>query len=316
MEEPPSPETLVPVEVDRRRFLTWLVAAPTLVVAARMGLDVSPAHAEPPPGSAAFDLYLSLRSDGRVSATLPRTEMGQGITTGVAMLVAEELETPLDTVDVHTADADPRWLIQLTGLSTTMRYLSGPLRAAAASARARLVTAAAHRWRLPAHGLTTAQGEVRAPDGRRAGDGELAQEAGGGCAPRGSPRRRVRCEPRTAAGPGMANWPRRRRACCCRRFRPCPRHRLHIRWSASPPGASTRTTSSPARPATPSTWTSPVRCPRWWPGRPRCAARSRSMMPRRPSGFRAWWAWSPCPRAWRWQPRTSPGRSPRAMPSG
>jgi len=179
MEEPPSPETLVPVEVDRRRFLTWLVAAPTLVVAARMGLDVSPAHAEPPPGSAAFDLYLSLRSDGRVSATLPRTEMGQGITTGVAMLVAEELETPLDTVDVHTADADPRWLIQLTGLSTTMRYLSGPLRAAAASARARLVTAAAHRWRLPAHGLTTAQGEVRAPDGRRAGYGELAQEAAG-----------------------------------------------------------------------------------------------------------------------------------------
>ncbi len=163
-------DSAVSVVVGRRRFLTWVMASPALVVAARVQAAVAP-------GDATFDLYIAIRSDGHIITTLPRTEMGQGITTGVAMLVAEELDARLNAVDVRTADADPRWLIQLTGMSTTMRYLAGPLRAAAAHARARLVTAAAHLWRLPASSLTTAQGEVLAPDGRRAGYGELAQRA-------------------------------------------------------------------------------------------------------------------------------------------
>lgn len=181
MADTPNPETVVPVEIDRRRFLTWLVAAPTLVVAARLG-QAEAAEGEAPLQSAAagetsFNVYIAIHADGQVLATLPRTEMGQGITTGVAMLVAEELDTGLASVDVRTADADSRWTIQLTGLSSTMRYLAGPIRAAAASARARLVTAAASRWWVPAHTLTTANGEVRAPDGRRAGYGELAEDA-------------------------------------------------------------------------------------------------------------------------------------------
>jgi isoquinoline 1-oxidoreductase beta subunit len=181
MADTQTPETGTSGGVERRRFLTWLVAAPTLMVAARWGLDVPSACAAetpaPDPTETPLDLYITLRSDGRVLTTLPRTEMGQGITTGVAMLVAEELDAPLSSVDVRSADADPRWLIQLTGLSSTMRYLSGPLRAAAADARARLITAAAHRWQVLALTLSTANGEVRAPDGRRATYGELAQEA-------------------------------------------------------------------------------------------------------------------------------------------
>ncbi|RKH18962.1 xanthine dehydrogenase family protein molybdopterin-binding subunit [Corallococcus sp. CA047B] len=173
-------DTAAPGVMDRRRFLTWVVASPTLMIAARLGLDLPPAAAAEAPVTEAatpLSLLLALQSDGRVVTTLPRTEMGQGITTAVAMLVAEELDLALSAVDVRSADADPRWLIQLTGLSTTMRYLSGPLRAAAADARARLITAAAHRWRVLALTLTTANGEVRAPDGRRVGYGELAGEA-------------------------------------------------------------------------------------------------------------------------------------------
>jgi isoquinoline 1-oxidoreductase beta subunit len=173
-------DSSVSVVVGRRRFLTWVVASPALVVAARLEAAVTP-------GEATFDLYIAIRSDGRIMTTLPRTEMGQGITTGVAMLVAEELDADLGAVDVRTADADSRWLIQLTGLSSTMRYLAGPLRAAAAHARARLVTAAAHLWRLPASSLTTAHGEVVAPDGRRAGYGELAQRAASVLVPEVSP---------------------------------------------------------------------------------------------------------------------------------
>ncbi|MCE9669850.1 molybdopterin-dependent oxidoreductase [Myxococcus stipitatus] len=169
-----------PSGLDRRRFLTWVVAAPTLMVAARLGLEVPEARAAAPASeedATALSLYIALQEDGRVVATLPRTEMGQGITTAVAMLVAEELDLPLDAVEVRGVGVDSRWLIQLTGLSSTMRYLAGPLRAAAADARARLVTAAARRWGVLAFTLTTAQGEVRAPDGRRVGYGELAGEA-------------------------------------------------------------------------------------------------------------------------------------------
>lgn len=129
--------------LDRRRFLTWVMTSPTLMIAARLGPDVPEAEAaERPEGATtAMSLYLAVQTDGRVVTTLPRTEMGQGITTAVAMLVAEELDMALDQVDVRSADADPRWAIQLTGLSSTMRFLTGPLRAAAAEA--------GHGWSLP-----------------------------------------------------------------------------------------------------------------------------------------------------------------------
>lgn len=187
MADTPRQDKPVPGVVDRRRFLTWVVASPALVVAARLSLQAPPASAAEAgtlgtQGSVAsdeteFDLYITIRADGRIITTLPRTELGQGITTGVAMLVAEELDATLGAVEVRSADADARWPLQLTGLSSTMRLLAGPIRAAAAEARARLVTAAAHRWRVPARELKTAQGEVLAPDGRRAGYGELAREA-------------------------------------------------------------------------------------------------------------------------------------------
>jgi isoquinoline 1-oxidoreductase beta subunit len=183
MADTSRPNEPVSVVVDRRRFLTWVVASPALLIAARLGLDLPRAEAAqaevpgPEAGETALNVYVAIQADGRIQATLPRTGMGQGITTGVAMLVAEELDVRLDAVEVRTSDADPRHVIQLTGMSSTMRFLAGPIRAAAATARARLVTAAAHRWHAPAHTLTTANGEVRAPDGRRAGYGALAGDA-------------------------------------------------------------------------------------------------------------------------------------------
>ncbi|QSQ17603.1 xanthine dehydrogenase family protein molybdopterin-binding subunit [Myxococcus landrumensis] len=180
MSETLEQDPAVPAKLDRRRFLTWVIASPTLMVAARLGLDVPSAEAAPQSqthSETALSLSIAIQDNGRVIATLPRTEMGQGITTAVAMLVAEELDLPLEHVEVRSANADSRYLIQLTGLSSTMRYLAGPLRAAAADARARLVTAAALRWKVLAFPLTTAGGEVLAPDGRKAGYGELAVEA-------------------------------------------------------------------------------------------------------------------------------------------
>jgi len=172
--------------LDRRRFLSYLVAAPTLVVAVRYGLGPETAHAALPGSPEPADLLdlgdililgakatesqliqLELGEDGRVSCALPREEAGQGITTAVAMLIAEELDLPLDRVVVTLADARPELLTgQLTGGSNTIRSVYEPVRMAAASMRASLVAAGAREWGISTQGITTANGNVIAPDGR------------------------------------------------------------------------------------------------------------------------------------------------------
>ncbi|MFC8453546.1 molybdopterin cofactor-binding domain-containing protein [Kitasatospora sp. NPDC057223] len=123
-------------------------------------------------------LVLEVTAAGRVVLHLPRAEVGQGLTTAVAMLVADELDAALADVDVPLSDARPDLLFnQLTGASNSVRSLYDPVRAVAAAARARLVTAAAQQWGLPAGTLRTEGTAVLAPDGRRAGYGSLATAA-------------------------------------------------------------------------------------------------------------------------------------------
>ncbi|PAZ11039.1 isoquinoline 1-oxidoreductase [Streptomyces sp. SA15] len=184
---------------SRRRFLTYLVAAPTLAVATKIGLDTfAPGDAEgavpTPPAPAdlvdlgdllilagkptASMLVLSVDEEGVAHFRLPREEVGQGLTTAVAMLVAEELDTPLDRVRVQLEDARPELLFnQLTGSSNSVRSLYDPVRHTAAGARARMVGAAARQWDLGASDLTVRQGVVVAPDGRTASYGSLSAAA-------------------------------------------------------------------------------------------------------------------------------------------
>ncbi|MEX1653671.1 molybdopterin cofactor-binding domain-containing protein [Streptomyces pseudovenezuelae] len=183
----------------RRRFLTYLVAAPALAVATKFGVDVyAPGSADaaiptPPAPADLVDLgdllilagkptadmlVLSVDEDGGVDFRLPREEVGQGLTTAVAMLVAEELDTPLDRVSVHLEDARPELLFnQLTGSSNSVRSLYDPVRRTAAAARARMVAAAARQWGLKASELTVRAGVVIAPDGRTASYGSLTAAA-------------------------------------------------------------------------------------------------------------------------------------------
>nr|CTQ97103.1 Isoquinoline 1-oxidoreductase beta subunit (EC 1.3.99.16) [Kibdelosporangium sp. MJ126-NF4] len=123
-------------------------------------------------------LVVEVGADGVVGLRLPRAEVGQGITTAVAMLIAEELDTPLDSVRVTLADARPELLFnQLTGGSNAIRSLYGPVRRAAATARARLLAAAGRLWNLPVGRLNTRDGTVIAPDGRSASFGALTAAA-------------------------------------------------------------------------------------------------------------------------------------------
>ncbi|GAA1295426.1 molybdopterin-dependent oxidoreductase [Pseudonocardia aurantiaca] len=183
--------------VGRRKFLTYLVAGSTLTVATKLGIDAfapgeatafpTPSLPQPADIQDLGDVLIlagrptegllftvEILENGRVRVALPRMEVGQGLTTAVAMLVAEELDLPLDAVDMPLAPARPELMFnQLTGGSNSIRSVYGPVRAAAAAARSRLRGAAADRWGLPADGLRTEGGRVHADDGRSLGYGEL-----------------------------------------------------------------------------------------------------------------------------------------------
>jgi isoquinoline 1-oxidoreductase subunit beta len=186
-------------EVSRRGFLGWVIAAPTLMV----GAPLAAALVEPKPAGAAIvgvpepaDLYdltdlltdatlptsclvtVTVNSDGTVSYALPRAEVGQGLTTAVAIIIADELDVPIEQVAVTLSDARPELLWnQITGGSNSVHSLYRPLRTAAALARDRLVNAAATQWNVAASTLTTSDGVVRGAGGRSATYGSLATAA-------------------------------------------------------------------------------------------------------------------------------------------
>lgn len=192
---PPAERGPASNSLGRRRFLTYLVAAPTLTVAVKLGLDIAaPGEAQAQlsvpdivdlgdalilaGAPTAYELVIEITASNRVVVHLPRAEVGQGITTTVAMLVAEELDARLIDVDVKLCDADPERLFnQMTAASNSVRSLYTPVRAVAAAARARLITAAAQAWGLPASSLTTQDTEVIAPNGQTATYGSLAAAA-------------------------------------------------------------------------------------------------------------------------------------------
>ena len=174
--------------ITRRRLIAYGTAAPVLAVGVQLGGGAAEAQVA---GIVDFTdaltlaalptqhlLVVAVTAENRVVVRLPRAEVGQGITTAVAQIVAEELDARLVDVDVVLEDARPELLFnQLTGGSNTIHALYGPLRLAAANARARLVTAAARRWDVAAGGLTTRDTAVVGPGGRSATYGELSVAA-------------------------------------------------------------------------------------------------------------------------------------------
>ncbi len=125
------------------------------------------------------DAYLRVGADGSVTVYLAKSEMGQGTYTGVAVMVAEELEADWRRVRVVQADADPgRYGQMSTGGSRSVRQLFDPLRRTGAAAREMLVAAAARRWGVGRAACRAEAGfVVHPPSGRRLGYGALAAAA-------------------------------------------------------------------------------------------------------------------------------------------
>jgi isoquinoline 1-oxidoreductase beta subunit len=169
-------------ELSRRDFVGAGIAA-----GAGLTLAVSLEgckEAFPEAGGAAFapNAWIRVGADDVVTVIVDRSEMGQGVSTALPMLVAEELDADWSRIRYEFAPANeaynnPLSLGQLTGGSTSIRAAWRPLREAAAKARLMLVGAAAAEWGVPAARCRTENGAVLAPDGRRLGYGALATAA-------------------------------------------------------------------------------------------------------------------------------------------
>ncbi len=142
--------------------------------------------AQAAPAGFAPNAFIRIAGDGDVTLVMPSVEMGQGVYTSIAMVMAEELDADFAHVTVEHAPPDeahyanPMLGVQATGNSNSIRAFWKPLRTAGATARAMLVAAAAQQWGVDATACTTAAGQViHAVSNRKLGYGSLAMRAAG-----------------------------------------------------------------------------------------------------------------------------------------
>jgi isoquinoline 1-oxidoreductase beta subunit len=193
-------------DVSRRKFLGYIVAAPTLVVAAEVGRqtvfegtsfgapNASAAAIPSPPQTPEYyefvDSYrdacrptnpllkVVVEKDGTVSFALPRSDNGQGVMTSFAMIIAEEMGIEVENVKVTLADSRPELMFnQLTGGSSSTYSLYSPVRVAAAIAKGALLDAAAAQLGQDKRTLETAGAAIVDTNGRALGFGDLATKA-------------------------------------------------------------------------------------------------------------------------------------------
>jgi isoquinoline 1-oxidoreductase beta subunit len=135
-------------------------------------------------GKFAPNAFIRIAPDGTTILVMPQVEMGQGVYTAIAMILAEELDADYSKLVLVPAPpndklyGNPLFGIQVTGNSNSIRAFWKTMRTAGATGRAMLVAAAAKRWNVDPASCTAAGGTVRhAASGRELGYGALVAEA-------------------------------------------------------------------------------------------------------------------------------------------
>ena len=123
--------------------------------------------------------YIFIDPQGDIRLVVTRSEMGQGVRTALAMILAEELDADWSRVKIEQGDCDPEYGDMTTGGSMSIRSTWDPLRKAGASARDMLLTAAAETWGVKKDECSASGGSVieHKKSGRKASYGELAVRA-------------------------------------------------------------------------------------------------------------------------------------------
>jgi isoquinoline 1-oxidoreductase subunit beta len=172
-----------------RRVILQHGLAGGLVLAFRWPLHAAPVN-EPeqsfdqPDGQFAPNAFIRIDNVGQTTLVIPQAEMGQGVYTAIAMILAEELDADFGQVVIKHAPAsdklyaNPLFGIQVTGNSNSIRSFWDKLREAGAAARAMLITAAAAQWQVDAASCSASNGKVtHAASNRMLAYGELADGA-------------------------------------------------------------------------------------------------------------------------------------------
>lgn len=170
------------MSVGRRQFL---IAAGVVTAGTALGVSIvpnwlesrhsAPEHFQP-------HAFVRIASDGRITVIIGKSEMGQGIYTGLPMILAEELDIDPQRIEVEFAGVDPAFNhpfipAQFTGGSMSTNSTYEALRRAGAAARFMLLQAAAEKWGTEVASLRTSDGEVIDSRGRKLGYGALATDA-------------------------------------------------------------------------------------------------------------------------------------------
>jgi isoquinoline 1-oxidoreductase subunit beta len=166
--------------VSRRAFIArTTVAGAGLMIGIRLPGPLLLAEEATKSVPSPFDAWVHVKPSGEISLVVAKSEMGQGIRTGLAMILAEEAEVDLNSVTVVQAETRPDIYTHLgTGGSGSTMENYDPLRRAGATVRMLMITAAAARWKVSPAQCIAKNGAVRhRSSARHATYGELIEAA-------------------------------------------------------------------------------------------------------------------------------------------
>jgi isoquinoline 1-oxidoreductase subunit beta len=157
--------------INRREFLLWSAATTWLIgfvpqVHSKNNTERQNSIKHP----------LFAWQNDRLRLLIGRSEMGQGVMTGLAMLVAQQLDLSIDALDVDHERYDPSWSKQGTSASISIYTEYRRYREAAASLRAWLLDEAARRWQIDSTELSTLNGYVVSKSAQRLSFSELMRD--------------------------------------------------------------------------------------------------------------------------------------------
>jgi isoquinoline 1-oxidoreductase beta subunit len=170
--------------ISRRQFLkTTAAAGGALVLSFWLPQGARRAFAQAPPSSVAPNAFLRIGKDGLCTVQVKHLEFGQGVTTSLPMLVAEELECDWAMVRAELAPAGAAYAhtafgMQMTGGSSSVWNSYDQLRTVGAQARLMLMQAAADQWKVKLADVRAEKGYVLGPGGKKLAYGQLAEAAG------------------------------------------------------------------------------------------------------------------------------------------
>jgi isoquinoline 1-oxidoreductase beta subunit len=151
--------------INRREFLKSTLATSSVLV---IGLNGSELMAAGQMDKEVINPFIAIDEQGKVTVVIKHFEMGQGTTTGLSTLIADELDASWEQIDITFAPADNEryknlfWGIQGTGGSSAMANSFMQYRQAGAMARDLLVRAAAKAWDVPVSEVSINEGILTA----------------------------------------------------------------------------------------------------------------------------------------------------------